>query len=396
MRLAAAGLFALLAGAAWAQEGELQPWQMVRSLQLVQDRLADGDHAALPMQRKLLEMIDARLRRADPAEFEEAHNFTSLLVYAMSGGNPATMRLISGRLTVDDERRQLSDGITHYVSGEIAEARKSFDAIDPMKFPAGLGSFLALVKGTVNASEAPEIAMASFDQARLLGPGTLVEEAALRRLIALHAEGGDARRFEKAAMQYVRRFLRSPYATQFAEAYVAGLARLHDRIDLSAVEDTVAYMNDEQAKAIYLRLARRGAVEGHADLLAFASKKAMKWADPAQEADPRAQLYASIGSITSDNVDKVLAALKAIDHSRLSREDRELLVAAQSIAERVTALPAGMTPPPARPKTVAETSLPAPAIPVAEPVDSGPVAGLLSDGRARIDAIDRMLEEARQ
>ncbi len=32
----------------------LPPYQMVRSLQLVQDRIAAGDHAALPIQRKLL------------------------------------------------------------------------------------------------------------------------------------------------------------------------------------------------------------------------------------------------------------------------------------------------------------------------------------------------------
>ena len=46
----------------------LEPFQLVRSLQLVQDRLANGDHAALPMQRKLLEMIDAKLRQGDRAE----------------------------------------------------------------------------------------------------------------------------------------------------------------------------------------------------------------------------------------------------------------------------------------------------------------------------------------
>jgi len=43
----------------------LQPYQMVRSLQLVQDRIAAGDHAALPMQAKLLEMIDARPFRSE-------------------------------------------------------------------------------------------------------------------------------------------------------------------------------------------------------------------------------------------------------------------------------------------------------------------------------------------
>ncbi|RWD46541.1 MAG: chemotaxis protein MotC, partial [Mesorhizobium sp.] len=46
----AVGLLLLAAGspdAAFAQDG-LQPYQLVRSLQLIQDRIAGGDHAALP------------------------------------------------------------------------------------------------------------------------------------------------------------------------------------------------------------------------------------------------------------------------------------------------------------------------------------------------------------
>jgi len=61
------GLLLLAAGypsAGFAQD-TLQPYQLVRSLQLVQDRIAAGDHAAMPMQAKLLEMTDARLRQAD-------------------------------------------------------------------------------------------------------------------------------------------------------------------------------------------------------------------------------------------------------------------------------------------------------------------------------------------
>ena len=69
----------------------MQPYQLVRSLQLVQDRIASGDHAALPMQGKLLEMIDPRLRRPTPQDFKDAKNFRALLVYGMSGGNPLTV-----------------------------------------------------------------------------------------------------------------------------------------------------------------------------------------------------------------------------------------------------------------------------------------------------------------
>ena len=55
----------------------LQPFQMIRSLQLVQDRIANGDHAALPMQRKLLEMIDERLRNGTVDDLAEPRNLSA-------------------------------------------------------------------------------------------------------------------------------------------------------------------------------------------------------------------------------------------------------------------------------------------------------------------------------
>ena len=63
--LVALASLALAGPAPAAGDSDLEPYQMVRSLQLVQDRIASGDDAALPMQRKLLEMIDQRLRHAD-------------------------------------------------------------------------------------------------------------------------------------------------------------------------------------------------------------------------------------------------------------------------------------------------------------------------------------------
>jgi len=51
-------------------------------LELVQDRLANGDHASQPMQRKLLEMIDARFATKEAARFENELNRRALLVYA--------------------------------------------------------------------------------------------------------------------------------------------------------------------------------------------------------------------------------------------------------------------------------------------------------------------------
>ena len=101
-----------LAGPALAEgDTQLEPYQMVRSLQLVQDRIASGDDAALPMQRKLLEMIDKRLREASSQDFVDERNYQAMLVYAMSGGNPATIDRLLSKLHLDETDRALGTGI---------------------------------------------------------------------------------------------------------------------------------------------------------------------------------------------------------------------------------------------------------------------------------------------
>ncbi|TIP53397.1 MAG: chemotaxis protein MotC, partial [Mesorhizobium sp.] len=73
--------------------------------------------------------------------------------------------------------------------------------------------FLALVKGSLLAADDPAQALTLLDEARLLSPGTLVEEAALRRSVGIAAAQGDAARFALASTQYVASYLYSPYAS---------------------------------------------------------------------------------------------------------------------------------------------------------------------------------------
>lgn len=334
---------ALLATVVWAAPAQaLEPYQIVRSLQLVQDRIAGGDHAAMPMQQKLLEMIDRQLRTASAADFAKPRNIRAVLIYGMSGGNPVTVDVALSRFPPDSPDLQLAKGIAAHMRGDVSGAMVALDKLDPTTLPPELGAFVALVKGSVLTAEHPAAAIAMFDKARLLGPGTLVEEAALRRTLALTTQQRDEVRFLRAAEQYVRRFLRSPYATLFADALVTGVAALSDKIDLGMVETTIAEMDADRQKAIYLRLARIGAIEGLTDLARLASQKAAGFeADAAGGADARAMLYASLSTVTSENAAAVLAKLRAIDRTRLGPRDQQLLDAALSVASGVVAVPEG-------------------------------------------------------
>lgn len=352
---------ALGVGAGRATE-TLAPYQMVRSLQLVQDRIASGDQAALPMQAKLLELTDARLRKVNAEELKEPKNLRALLVYGMSGGNPATVKAATARIEMDAGMQAISTGVLAYLGGRPADAIEALKPVDPMTLPSDLGAFVALVKGSLLATDDPAQALALLDRARLLSPGTLVEEAALRRTVGITAASGDAARFAHASTQYVERYLHSPYAAQFADAFVSGVIAMNQALSRDKLADITAMMDAERSRVIYLRIARRAAIDGLNDLSAFAAARAVPNLDGrGTKDDPRAALYASLSAVTSATVDDLRDKLKAIDRSRLSEGDRALYDAAEAVTHEIVAPPPAASVPPSPPLAVA----------VSEPAASG-------------------------
>ena len=421
-RAASVLLSACLPIAAQAAD-DIAPYKMVRSLQIVQDQIANGDHASLPMQQKLLELTDARFRSAGKADFEDPRNLSALLVWAMSGGNPTTVEVTLSRLQLEGDDAVVGKGVLAYMRGQLVRAAAILDPIDPMARRDDTGAFIALVKGSIIGGKSPAPALELMDQARLLAPGTLVEEAALRRSLPLVLTMRQPDRFLRLSEQYTRRFLRSPYASEFADAFVEGLVTFHDDIDEAQIDTIVSLMSPPQQEAIYLRLARRSTIKGQIDRSAFASEKARKtMQDTEQGADPRAMLYQAIASITSENIEEVLARLKDVDPGELSPRDRRLLLAARAIAAEVLAPPESEQPPveegeteeAAAVETPAEAAPePAAAPPPGEPAvpagltemaaEAGIVAAdqtesnaLMTSVRSKLDEVDRLLSGEKQ
>ena len=385
----AAMLAACVSVTASANAEGLEPYQMIRSLQLVQDRIADGDHAALPIQRRLLAIIDERLHTAD---FENPHNFRALLIYGASGGNPATLDAVISRLKLDEDQSRLSNGLTQYARGDLRAAREMLSATELSTLDPELAAPLALVIGSLLAQQAPTEALRFFDQARLISPGTLIEEAALRRSLTLSAELRDPERFALASRQYAWRFLRSPYASQFAEAFVSGVVALRGEIDLAVVEEIVANMRRDQAHVIYLRIARQSAIEGYDNLLTFASRNADKYADSGGGLDPRSVLYGNMALVASEDVKDVLHTLEQIDAKRLSPNDHKLLNAAREVARKILSRPAAGSEASAR-----QSSLPEGEAVVAQESEDEQLNGaFVADTLKTLQSIDVLIAEARR
>ena len=138
--------------------------------------------------------------------------------------------------------------------------------------PAGLAGQLALTQSALVVREAPARSLELLDLARLLAPGTLVEEGALRRQIFVVAQGGDATRFEALSIQYLRRFRRSVYAGNFRQRFAAALTRLDfdsDRTRIARLERMLEHYGDPQTGYLSRALPmREGETDGDYDHLA--------------------------------------------------------------------------------------------------------------------------------
>lgn len=217
--LSFASLLALPAGTTLCQEAAKQPFELVRSLRALQDRIAQGDTAAHAAQRKLVAEIAEEMVAANATVWSDPRNARAAIIYALSGGEPRVLKPLFRVRALPGIDDKLLNGALAYSEGRNAEAAELLANIDPRALDPSLGGHVALVRSTLVAGKDAAKAIPLLDDARLLAPGTLVEEAALRRQTFLVAVAGDRDGFEMLASQYMRRFPNSVYAGSFREQY---------------------------------------------------------------------------------------------------------------------------------------------------------------------------------
>lgn len=162
-------------------QSPLAPYLAVRLLQQLQDQVAHGSTAAQAAEPKQLVRIGEVFAAADPAAWTNTRNAGAAVLYLFSAGKPAVVRAAMQRATLSPDNDRLIKGALAYAEGQDGTARALLGTFDPRALPAVLGGHLALVLATLYADTDPQKAGQMLDSARLLVPGTLVEEAALRR-----------------------------------------------------------------------------------------------------------------------------------------------------------------------------------------------------------------------
>ncbi|MDO6962573.1 chemotaxis protein MotC [Rhizobium alvei] len=316
--------------------GDNPPYKMVRSLQNIQDQVIAGDLKALDMQRFLLAEIDRRLREVDMSVFEDTRNVDAALIYAMSGGNPDVLDVLANKDIQGNFDNRVTAVLRRYLAGKGATAAKQLKEVVPEYRNEAIGPYIALIGANALMEKETDVALKYFDWARVAAPGTIVEEAALRRSLAITAKKGEIKKSLDYATRYARRFMTSPYASQFADIFVSIATDSKSKLTHDDIRAILSMIERRRQREIYLRLARRSAIDGNKPLADFAAEEARGLSLPEdKEQLALAELYSGLVNLSGGNINNVLDRLSKIPDADLSAKDRFLREAAKVVADEV-------------------------------------------------------------
>jgi chemotaxis protein MotC len=321
------------------------PVQLVRTLHLMQDQIAIGSTEAHLGQRGLLGILDDRFMNLEPETWQSSKNARAAVSLVLSGGNPGILRKILelGSSIIAETDRALIEGALAYVEGREEAAQSSLTSLDPRSLPPTLGAQLALVQSALvvrkNAAKSDEL----LDFVRLQAPGTLLEEAALRRQVFVASQTHNMGKFQSLATEYLRRYRHSVYAGNFRQRLASVLTRIDFGKEASRFEGVVAMMSELESEArrdLYLLAARSSIEQGFTTSARLLADKAQEVAGSDKMSAARAKLYRAASLITSpQTIDGAVNDLRSIDRSGLAAGDLDLLDSALAMAGQIRKMP---------------------------------------------------------
>jgi chemotaxis protein MotC len=270
------------------------PAEIMRALSQAQDVMLFDGKQSLAEQARLSRAFAEAARVGGPALWQSARNRRALALFLMTGGDAESVKDVVAQVPKESEEYTAITGAMAFAKGADKDARAILLGIDPRGAPAEIGGQIALTQGMLLADlDAPK-AMAALDLARLLAPGALVEEAALRRQIFISAGGDDVSRFVALSERYRLRFPNSSFAQNFERKFREGFRKFwleKGMTDRAALSSGIQDLPNEAIVQLYLDVARAGLSSGKMEGASEAARKAKVEARDNATASSRADLY---------------------------------------------------------------------------------------------------------
>ncbi len=320
-----------------------EPWRYLQALQTLQDRVAQGDRKAYRAQVKLIAYLGREFAAMPDETWKKRLNAEALFVYVLSGGNPSAAEEILKRKVEIALPEGALEGAVAFVQGRNGEAWKYLQAVDGREMSIAAQAQLALVKASLRAAAEPLVALDLLARVRLLKPGTLMEEAALRRALFLAGGEGDVKTFMKLASAYIRRFRNSWYVSDFLRRFAWLLVRLdygQEPFLVERMEPLISLLTKRRRALLHAAVAREAVLEGKRKLAVVAGRKALSAYPDAPRFAARVKTWIAAAEVVSPRPEPAIAALKNISPDLLDGRDRMLRTAALVVGRAIMEEPA--------------------------------------------------------
>ncbi|KAB2943231.1 MAG: hypothetical protein K8F92_10795 [Hyphomicrobium sp.] len=374
-------------GAPAAAGSEKKPFELVRELQIFQDQAVLKTKNARAEQTERIAKVAAQLTKFDASVWADPRNARAAVIYVLSGGDPRVLRKLTGSgvaLGIDD---RLVKGALAYGERRDAEAIELLDGIDIDSLDRSVGGHVALVRALLVAKNDPRKAFALLDRARIVAPGTIIEEAALRRQAILAARMGEFDAFEALSSQYFRRFSNSifvrSFERQFAREVAAG-GYTADPKRIAELERLLRGLPDVERGETCLAVAEEGIAVANVEVVRLAGRVAAIDAKSRRLDAMRLMLFEAAALIVTSDYEQGRTSLRLIDKSKLGAREEALLYAALAVADAISR-------PPLLPQGTNEAS---PNETVAGESADSAISSVVSDAERAIARVDGLLSEA--
>ena len=315
-----------------------QPYEIVRSIQATQDGLAHGIGSPKTTLQPILEHAAEKFLAAEESVWRDPKNAEAAIIFTLSGGRLQVIKKIIDSGTSPEPDLELMRAALAYVEGNESQARSLFSKIDAKAFPSVIAGHIAVVQAALITKESPSEAIRLFDLARILSPGTLLEEAALRRELILAERIDDINRFASLASEYIWRFPASAYFKNFHDRFLESVTRFG--LDLKPTqtvifEDLLAHVEALGQIGLYLQIAEKTLVEGKLEITRFAAGKIRQLAVANEGDNARAQLYEAAADVLAGKLEEGNKEIDQVNMRLLTNRDLALRMAVKSLSKQI-------------------------------------------------------------
>ncbi|VAV89093.1 hypothetical protein MNBD_ALPHA08-1570 [hydrothermal vent metagenome] len=305
----------------------LEPYQYVLALQRLQDQVVAGDQLAHKAQQEMLQYMAGDFSKVRIVDWQKQKNAEALLIYLLSGGNPVFV----GELLEIKNPPKLPDGVMAgalaFVMGDFGRAKTLLATASTKELSINARSQIALLKAAIYAEKDYKKALGYLAEVRLWKPGTLLEEAALRRAVSLAGANGEIEGFLRWSSQYVRRFEKSFYLPDFVSKFSFYMSKLNlagRPKFIKPVVKILSQLSREQQASIYLTVARAAVLDGNNQQAQFMATQAQLFLEKGTSYSARAKLYFTASQVTAAKPEKITKSLTEIDRSLLIEQDKKI------------------------------------------------------------------------